>query len=436
MTLPSIFLVFLLEFVTCAILVLPQETCNGTPTNKSDAALLLQVRCLADSRRPSPMIPEGGKCGEDVPDACEDGLLCRCLVPNRGLKCCLREHWPLLSPKAQKAVRYERQGLECKPKHLGATMPAPPVVFSALGRVIDPRKPNSDPALRKWAVDHGRGFYSRYTVVRAPSRNSHDTGVSALAGTDLRSRTHDGQHGFAVLAGDDVHMRDVESKAAALGHFLQSLRPSYMLPLAMTGVRLLVAGGGWHHHPEVNRDFESGLGGGAPWFPSTGIEAEEPANLLAEEVFHSVQYIAMSPREVCMYHNAYAIAVEKGLYTTDGSGGEIDGEPVPTVQADEYLAMALQRWLGSHDAPSEYLVPGNNASATGRMYLRQLDPPGFCMISLFLRCDDTWNPEQNKEPWRRFPNQGMDEAEVHAFCQPILENLGDNCPPFHLEWPS
>ena len=57
---------------------------------------------------------------------------------------------------------------------------------------------------------------------------------------------------------------------------------------------------------------------------------------------------------VCMYHKAYQHAMLKQLYTTDGSAEEVDGEPVPTVQADEYLAMAMHRWFGSGDGEEEY----------------------------------------------------------------------------------
>lgn len=58
-----------------------------------------------------------------------------------------------------------------------------------------------------------------------------------------------------------------------------------------------------------------------------------------------------------MYHKAYQHAMQLHLYTTDGSASEVDGEPVPTVQADEYLAMALHRWFGSSDGKNEYKVP-------------------------------------------------------------------------------
>lgn len=55
-----------------------------------------------------------------------------------------------------------------------------------------------------------------------------------------------------------------------------------------------------------------------------------------------------------MYHKAYQQAMEQQLYTTDDSGSEVDGEPVPTLQADEYLAMAMHRWFGSGDGSEEY----------------------------------------------------------------------------------
>lgn len=55
-----------------------------------------------------------------------------------------------------------------------------------------------------------------------------------------------------------------------------------------------------------------------------------------------------------MYHKAYQHAMLERLYTNDGSADEIDGEPVPTLQADEYLAMAMHRWFGSQDGANEY----------------------------------------------------------------------------------
>ncbi|CAK0821432.1 unnamed protein product [Prorocentrum cordatum] len=153
-----------------------------------------------------------------------------------------------------------------------------------------------------------------------------------------------------------------------------------------------------------------------------------------------------------MYHRAYAHAVSAGLYTTDGSGSEVEGEPVPTVQADEYMAMALHRWFGSgasaHEGAGAGLVPGNGAAApkraepqgaaeqlrTGRAQLRRLDPRAFCLLAEVFRSDDAWNPEPHKFPWRVNPNFGMAVAEVDTFCQPLLTKLAVGCPSPEVEW--
>merc|ERR1719362_787066 len=203
------------------------------------------------------------------------------------------------------------------------------------------------------------------------------------------------------------------------------------MKLANAGVRILIAGDdkdSWQRHPEVDRDFESGLGGGAPWFPSTGIQASEPNDVLVEELLHTMQYVVMKPQYVCMYKKAYAHAVKAKMYTTDGSGAEVDGEPVPTVQADEYLAMASQRWFGSSTGLGEYRVLGNDPEATGREHLRKADVQAFCLLSRLFRSDDTWNPHSDREPWKTHPNRGMDTVQVAEDCKATLDLLATGCP--------
>lgn len=197
------------------------------------------------------------------------------------------------------------------------------------------------------------GFYSQYSLLH-----------------------RDPKLGVALLAGPDVAVDYFEEVAETLGHVLLAAVSNETLSrLAHQGVRFLIAGPreeDWQRHPEVTRDFLTGLGGGAPWFPSTGVHEGESQVQVLEELFHTIQYCVLSPRQVCMYHKAYKEVMEDGeLYTTDGSGPEVDGEPVPTLQADEYMAMALHRWFGRGDGQEEYAVEGNTAQSTGREKLRQ-----------------------------------------------------------------
>lgn len=366
------------------------------------------------------MAPRGLSQNGTANSDCQVGLLCACLALNRGLHVCTRAR---VEPPT--ARRFQRRGLSCEPRLPKGLRPLPavplgqPGLWAASTRVVDPRR--GEPSLARWALGPARGFYTRFAVVRSPR-------VAEL--------------GIPVLAGDDVAVHTVEEAASTLQHLLveAAVDNSTLEALAQQGVRVLIAGEGndaWLFHPEVSRHFVSGLGGGAPWFPSTGIKAGEPANILAEELFHTIQYVAMKPRAVCMYHRAYRDAIRRGLYTTDGSSEEVDGEPVPTVQADEYLAMALQRWLGSNVQPAEYKVPGSGFAAgakTGREQLRQVDPQAFCLIAQVFRSDDIWNPDPKAEPWRMNPNRGMDLVDVEKLCTPLLECLADGCPANKTEW--
>jgi len=351
---------------------------------------------------------------------CGDGLACTCLAQNRGLHICMR---PKLLTPPRFALKWERRGLICDSRLPGGleVMPPPPVAASGT-KVVDPRDAR-DAKLRQWALGTGRGFYTQYAVVHAPGGTTK---------------------GVPILAGNDVSKDKMIELVNTVQHLLREAAvdsETLTSALADSGVRILIGGkekGAWRKHPEVKRHFTTGLGGGAPWFPSTGVQSNEPNYLLMEEIFHTIQYVAMQPLDVCMYHKAYAQAVAGKLYTTDGSADEIDGEPVPTVQADEYLAMALQRWIGSHSAPKEYHVPGNDqklGKPTGRENLRSLDPQAFCLIAKVFRSDDTWNPRPKAHPWKTNPNRGMDVGEVASFCKPILANLAVGCPSASLRWP-
>lgn len=347
---------------------------------------------------------------------CPSGLSCSCLALNRGLRVCEPTGFLAPPPAAQ---RWERQGLSCDVRlPQGARPMAPPPVVG-LGAVVDPRE---EPELRTWAQEVGQGFYSQYFLV-----HHHD-------GTSL---------GVPILAGADVHREYLETVSSTLEHMLLRLVDQEVLAnLSHVGVRFLIAGeeshgeDPWLKHPEVSRRFVTGLGGGAPWFPSTGVYEGESQVTVLEEMLHTIQYCALSPRRVCMYHKAYQQAMEQQLYTTDDSGSEVDGEPVPTLQADEYLAMAMHRWFGSGDGSEEYKVPGNTNASTGRQALRARDANAFCVLSTLFRADDAWNPEERRRPWDRWPNVAMDREEVKVLCEPVLEALGRGCPDSSTHWPT
>lgn len=362
---------------------------------------------------------EGEPCGSS---ACAAGLQCQCLALNRGLHVCTKAR--LFDPPAS-AKRFERQGLHCEARlPSGARPMAPPPLVPLEGAIVDPRGAEQPAELRQWAQEYGKGFYSQYVLVHDPS---------------------DALLGVPVLAGPDVKSETVKAAAATIQHLLleSTVSNATLRDLVRWGVRLLIsapesekeAQDAWLSHPEVSRRFTTGLGGGSPWFPSTGIQAGEDQATLVEEMFHTIQYCAMEPRLVCMYRKSYKDAMEKGLYTTDNSGSEVDGEPVPTVQADEYFAMALHRWLGSTLAEDEYKVSGNRAHKTGRQSLQERDLNAFCLLSTLFRADDTWNPEPLKKPWKNHKNEAMDRVAVAKTCRPVLEELREGCPAEGVSWP-
>lgn len=355
---------------------------------------------------------QGSICDGD----CPNGLVCTCLALNRGLRVC--EPPGFLTPPPY-AMAFERRGLSCESRLPRGANPMAPPPLVATADPVDPRK---HPALQGWAQDVGRGFYSQYLLLHHPE--DHLLGVPLLAGHDVTSEA------FHQAAETLRHILLRAISTETLGH------------LAHTGVRVLIAGSEaqdgdqdpWLRHPECSRHFTTGLGGGSPLFPSTGVYQDEGPMTIVEELFHTIQYSALSPRSVCMYHKAYQHAMLERLYTNDGSADEIDGEPVPTLQADEYLAMAMHRWFGSQVGPDEYKVDGNTASGTGRQNLKDQDPQGFCILSTIYRADDDWNPDAG-EPWASYRNQKMDMKQVDSYCKPVLEMLATGCPKSSIAWP-
>ena len=369
---------------------------------------LAQVVLL--SCRPLPVLSllssakEQGQVCDPSHGHCAAGLSCTCLALNRGLWVC--EPPEFLEPPSY-AAKYERQGLSCDPKlpEGAKPLPPPPIVASEESVILDPRSSGVS-ELREWS-DKSGSFYSQYLLV---------------------SHVEDKLLGLPVLAGPDVSPDFVMQSAATVRHILleAAISNETMASLAHTGIKLLIAAeeseekDTWLVHPEVSRSFTTGLGGASPLFPSVGVHEKEPQASVVEELFHTIQYCSLSPRTVCMYRKAYNDAMVRRLYTTDHSADEIDGEPVPTVQADEYLAMALQRWFGSDVNTDEYHVPGNAAHRSGRSSLQKKDPKAFCILSTIFRANDTWDPAED-EPWASFSNKvngGLNMEEVAASCAP------------------
>jgi hypothetical protein len=385
---------------------------------------------------------EGTVCSGPSSLQCQKGLVCTCLALNRGLFVCMK---PGLLTPPKFALSYERQGLSCEVHRVpGTVVMKPPPPFNSKGNIIDPTfEPVSPLMLRDWSrsPDGGNGYYTQYTQI-----------VSK-----------DGSDGVPILAPNDVPVDLVsQAKDIVQNMLVKAARSKDMLhDLSKNNIRVLLSHHNlntedddsddcclsWTKHPEVKKRFKTGLGGGAPWFPSTGIEDDE-VNLLIEELFHTIEYTAMSPRLVCMYRKAYKNAMEKKLYLNDGSANEIDGEPVPTVQADEYLAMALHRWFGSNNDSSEYLVPAFDADKglNGREILLQYDPFAFCILSVLFSADDPWRPKSSKltNP-AGFPRKHYEKGfqrKIDETCRPVLKELGLGCPAngvtfpnYHIQYP-
>ena len=370
-------------------------------------------------------------------------------------------------------------------------------------------------ALRAWAEKEGRGFYTRYALATAPSDADRpapnagtEIGIPVLAPDDVPTAIvqkncvalssvlgglRDPQKVLRVLSGGTsggqgrrgeraphgVEAEDQFLVASRLQDAQQHLpsRPRLKFLLAADENKSEGAGDVWLRHPEVSKTFVTGLGGAAPWFPSMGITGSDGAIALAEEFFHTLQYFVLTPREVCLYHKLYANAfVQEPSRTILGGGaggspprpryypdaslaGEIDGEPVPTVQADEYLAVAFRRWLGAGPTSSslrgpweedtlppglhEYSVLGNDKqfNKTGREWLREQDPAAFCLIAKYFHPGDMWNPGVLE-----IPNRGMEVEDVDQFCDEglppnrravggaLLRQLGKGCPNADVGW--
>ena len=387
---------------------------------------------------PDHLFPEGAACNPQNTQ-CQNGLSCSCLALNRGLFVCMKPD--LLTPPKY-AIKYERQGLTCQVKRVsGATPIAPvPMLKNPLPPMMGVRSPAVDPRLepdlKEWAVIDAKGYYTLYESI-----------------TSI-----DGKSSVAVLAPANVDKAKFNDVGRIVNHMLNvAARSDHIIKtLSNNHIRILITHRdeskhdddsnekpsdqigccpSWIKHPEIERDFITGLGGGAPWFPSTGIE-DEAINPIVEELFHTIQYTSMSPNLVCMYHKAYKHAMEKKLYITDGSGPEIEGEPVPTVQADEYMALANHRWFGTsgntEEDGDEYSVPkcSSENKKTSRTHLLEQDPEIFCILSTLWRSDDEWNSPESSHTGEFCKNHAVGGTieEVDLMCVPMLEKLRIGCP--------
>lgn len=374
--------------------------------------------------------------------SCPGELECRCFVLGRGLKTCQEprscsglqrgihgngkwgvdphiQHVPPHAFTVTQSSALERSGMLCAPylpEFLGTTMDSPPLMLTG-NKIVDPRKKK---ILQTWSLKYP--YYSRYTSVL------YDEDPSL---------------GFPILAGKDVSMKIVLKARGLLENliFKSSRNPTKLMRSLVRGkARVLLAGrSGWTKHPELIGKSMTGVGGGAPWFPSTGIDiTQDRTTILLEEFFHTIQYMSLSPRDTCAYHRGYQAAFDAGLYTTDHSGPEYEGEPVPTLQADEYFATAFKRWFGllETDGLKEYKVRSSprrllkSKAKTGREELRAQDPKGFCLVAQMFRSDDTFTPDN-----RVIVNRAMNQADVDNMCAPILAKLVEECPSEDVVWP-
>ena len=97
-----------------------------------------------------------------------------------------------------------------------------------------------------------------------------------------------------------------QQAAKTLRHILlHAVSNETLASLAHTGVRVLIAGpesededaeDPWLRHPECSKHFTTGLGGGSPLFPSTGVYQDESQVTLVEELFHTIQYLRLKDR--------------------------------------------------------------------------------------------------------------------------------------------
>lgn len=313
----------------------------------------------------------------------------------------------------------ERTGLHCQPTLPRGAVPAamaPPIYH--LKGVVDLHGPACPSALQRWATHAkgGAGFYRFYSVAAGS--------LPLLAAPGL------------------TEQRLLVAASLLEGLLVESARePQRLLPaLASAGVRVaLVArdaddpARAWRSNPEVLRDFATGLGGASRLFPTVGAQLDGTCSSwieLLEEVFHTVQYVVLTPREVCLYHLAYGEAVTAGRYRPEEL--EEGGEPVPTLQADEYFAAAFISWMGQTLNLEEYSVAGNGPTGTGREHLLVADPFAFCLLSNIFLANSSWTPCDDG-PLRDFPNRPVEyDAE---WCSKLLLSKIHQCPNTLTTWP-
>ena len=327
--------------------------------------------------------------------SCADGLSCACAAYQRRLHVC---------QPPELHDNHERRGLSCeRATHPSARiMSAPP-----LRAVAGVQAVSALPEVAAWARRYP--FYA----------DGWYTSILASDGV-----------GLPVLAGAATPRERVDFAARLARIFLvDALREPAVRALAAAGTRIVVASktAEWPQHPEgalaaPGLVWASGLGGGAPWFPTTGVEAETSS--VIEELFHTLQYTVLPPRAVCSYYALYRAAARRRLYTPRFLEGVLDpsepAEPVPTSQADEYFAMAMLRWFEIGDGfPDEYNV------APGRESLWASDPGAWCLLSTIFRPEATLNGTTLLA--------APDRAER---CAALLGDAGRACPAAGVAWPA
>lgn len=354
--------------------------------------------------------PEGAICDHQK-NNCAAGLECACLVLSRGLYTCQSK---VSIDAAAWEMKRERKGLKCvAPKAKGAdAMKMHPPMFASGDKIVS----SSDPQLKPWAMskDGGAGFYKHY--------------MNMYLGDDAK-------RGVVLLTGGDVNPSALKRLYSTLSGFVHSFRhpTEVMNALAKRGPFKYVLKGNkpWRSHPEISEHFATGLGGASQQFPSIGCEAADPPADKMEEFFHTVQYTMMSPRQICMYHRAYENSVKHGQYHPEDL--EYHGEPVPTTQADEYLAAAMRVWFGWSGA-EEYSVTRITRSVQNlfqiRKELSKEDINAFCILNMFFDPMKTW-----PMPKLSVHTAAVDLSPYTRQCGKVLRDLGSSCPQEGLSWP-
>jgi len=443
-----------------ALLILAASTLAVTSPVSPHSASKLATPCQSD------------KTCIDGPGSIHGELKCRCLAPNRGLKVC--------QPATVTSSPPDRPSLSCSSYLPTGAEPLrlPPPVVELGATVLDLQAHRNSPqstggpvslsaessteptaAIYKWAAEKAESadktvmqhdsFYTKYSSICA---------ANSIQGATKKCR------GVSVLGTPGVSNAAMKAARRTVKHLLlhAARNPTAVMDkMAAANSRVVISGSrsgnpknAWKHNPEVTHSFTTGLGGGAPWFPTTGIQQDDAGkqddlclgkhagkavqNVLVEEFFHSMQYTALTPRQVCLYHKAYLSAVGHGLYKPDrGIPKEGGGEPVPTVQADEYFAMALHAWMGVDTRPEYMVSQGNTAKSTGRMQLKTRDPAAFCILAGLFRADDTWSPCLQSQPWVTNPNKPVPhDSHVCAAAIQNLEQKHGICPNESVAWPA